>query len=171
MQLTALNGYVDCLPATLDGSTLTNIPWNAAWDAEVQSEVADALAVYDPPTNTEMEARTLAAASYATASTLATVAADVVLILADTGTDGVVLSSGQCNAIADHVLRRNQSNVEASSNGDTLALSSVYGAVQQMQEASASGTTLTVKKTDGSTTLGTKTLATDAAADPVTGVS
>lgn len=171
MQLTALNGYVDCLPATLDGSTLTSIPWNAAWDAEVQSEVADALAVYDPPTNTEMEARTLAAASYATASTLATVAADVVLILADTGTDGVVLSSGQCNAIADHVLRRNQSNVEASSNGDTLALSSVYGAVQQMQEASASGTTLTVKKTDGSTTLGTKTLATDAAADPVTGVS
>lgn len=171
MQLTALNGYVDCLPATLDGSTLTSIPWNAAWDAEVQSEVADALAVYDPPTNTEMEARTLAAASYATASTLATVAADVVLILADTGTDGVVLSSGQCNAIADHVLRRNQSNVEASSNGDTLALSSVYGAVQQLQEASASGTTLTVKKTDGSTTLGTKTLATDAAADPVTGVS
>lgn len=170
-QLTAISGYVDCLPATLDGSTLTSIPWNAAWDAEVQSEVADALAVYDPPTNTEMEARTLAAASYATASTLATVAADVVLILADTGTDGVVLSSGQCNAIADHVLRRNQSNVEASSNGDALELSSVYGAVQQMQEASASGTTLTVKKTDGSTTLGTKTLATDAAADPVTGVS
>lgn len=171
-----LNSVLDTVAVVTDsialnGSGLSAIPWNAAWDAEVQSEVADALGVYDPPTNTEMEARTLAAASYATASTLATVADNVVLILADTGTDGVVLSSGQCNAIADHVLRRNQSNVEASSNGDTLALSSVYGAVQQMQESSASGTTLTVKKTDGSTTLGTKTLATDAAADPVTGVS
>jgi hypothetical protein len=29
-----------------DGSTLTAIPWNAAWDAEVQSEVADALTAY-----------------------------------------------------------------------------------------------------------------------------
>jgi hypothetical protein len=46
------------------GAGLTAIPWNAAWDAEVQSEVADALAVYDPPTNAEMEARTLVAASY-----------------------------------------------------------------------------------------------------------
>ena len=46
------------------GTGLTAIPWNAAWDAEVQSEVADALAVYDPPTNAEMEARTLVAADY-----------------------------------------------------------------------------------------------------------
>lgn len=55
----------------IDGSTFTGIPWNAAWDAEVQSEVADALAVYDPPTNAEMEARTLASASYATAASIA----------------------------------------------------------------------------------------------------
>lgn len=38
------------------GDHLTAIPWNAAWDAEVQSEVADALTAYDPPTNTEMAA-------------------------------------------------------------------------------------------------------------------
>jgi hypothetical protein len=55
------------------GAGLTAVPWNAAWDAEVQSEAADALNAYDPPTNTEMEARTLAAASYATASALDTV--------------------------------------------------------------------------------------------------
>jgi hypothetical protein len=36
------------------GAGLTAVPWNAAWDAEVQSEVADALVVYDPPTNTEL---------------------------------------------------------------------------------------------------------------------
>ena len=36
------------------GAGLSAIPWNPAWDAEVQSEVADGLAAYDPPTNTEM---------------------------------------------------------------------------------------------------------------------
>lgn len=38
------------------GAGLTAIPWNAAWDAEVQSECTDALNAYDPPTNTEMTA-------------------------------------------------------------------------------------------------------------------
>ena len=44
------------LGATLGvaGAGLSAIPWNAAWDAEVQSEVADALAVYDPPTRAEL---------------------------------------------------------------------------------------------------------------------
>lgn len=55
------------------GDHLTAVPWNAAWDAEVQSEAADALAAYDPPTNAEMTARTLAAADYATATALTTV--------------------------------------------------------------------------------------------------
>lgn len=38
------------------GTFLTGIPWNAAWDAEVQSECTDALAAYDGPTNAEMVA-------------------------------------------------------------------------------------------------------------------
>lgn len=50
------------------GTALATIPWNANWDAEVESEATDALNAYDPPTNTEMEARTIAAASYALAS-------------------------------------------------------------------------------------------------------
>jgi hypothetical protein len=53
------------------GNGLSNIPWNASWDAQVESEVTDALTAYDGPTNAEMEARTLAAADYATASNLA----------------------------------------------------------------------------------------------------
>lgn len=59
------------------GAGLTAIPWNAAWDAEVQSECTDALNAYDPPTNAEMEARTIVAANYATASALATVDTNV----------------------------------------------------------------------------------------------
>jgi hypothetical protein len=70
------------------GVGLTAIPWNAAWDAEVQSEVADALAVYDPPTNAEMEARTLVAANYATSAALTVVDdfldSEVAAILTDT---------------------------------------------------------------------------------------
>ena len=37
------------------GAGLTAIPWNAAWDAEVQSECTDALNAYDPPTKAEMD--------------------------------------------------------------------------------------------------------------------
>lgn len=55
------------------GAGLTGLPWNAAWDAEVQSEAADALNAYDPPTNTEMIARTRPTAEYATATNLQTV--------------------------------------------------------------------------------------------------
>jgi hypothetical protein len=53
------------------GNGLSNIPWNASWDAQVESEVTDALTTYDGPTNAEMVARTLVAADYATASNLA----------------------------------------------------------------------------------------------------
>lgn len=93
-------------------------------------------------------------------------------ILADTGTDGVVLSAAMMNKIADHVRRRTQANVEASSDGDTLSLKSQYGAIQQMQNSNTTDEAgkITVKKTNGDA-LGTLTLSTDAAAEPVDGVS
>lgn len=81
------------------------------------------------------------------------------------------IAAAAANKIADHILRRLQTNVEASSDGDTLGLGSLYGLIQQGQESAASGTTLTVYKTDGTTSLGTKTLSTNAAADPVDGIS
>lgn len=36
------------------GTQFTAIPWNASWDAEVQSEATDALNAYDPPTRAEL---------------------------------------------------------------------------------------------------------------------
>jgi hypothetical protein len=65
----ALNGKGDWLDTTTDrpqlaslvttvgvaGAGLTAIPWNASWDAEVQSECTDALNAYDPPTKTEQD--------------------------------------------------------------------------------------------------------------------
>jgi len=41
-EIAAIKAVTDAIGAT--GSGLTNIPWNAAWDTEVQSECADALA-------------------------------------------------------------------------------------------------------------------------------
>jgi hypothetical protein len=38
-----------------DGAGLTALPWNAAWDDEVQSECTDALNAYDPPTKAELD--------------------------------------------------------------------------------------------------------------------
>jgi len=38
------------------GAGLSAVPWNASWDAEVQSECTDALNAYDPPTKAEMDA-------------------------------------------------------------------------------------------------------------------
>jgi hypothetical protein len=66
------------------GAGLTAVPWNAAWDAQVESECTDALNAYDPPTNAEMIARTLVAAGYATAANLATVDGKIDII------DGIV---------------------------------------------------------------------------------
>lgn len=70
-----VDGVADGIAAAIGsaGAGLTAIPWNGAWDAEVQSECADALNEYDPPTKAEMDARTMATADYATAAALATV--------------------------------------------------------------------------------------------------
>lgn len=174
-------GTIDAAVAAIQSKT-DNLPASPASSADciTAADVRAAIGLAsanldtqlgDVPTVAEFEARTLLAASYATASALSTVADNVVLVLADTGTDGVVLSAATCNKIADHVRRRTQANVEASSDGDALSLLSLYGVIQQIQEGNAVGTTLTVYRTDGTTSLGTRTLATDPAADPVTGVS
>ena len=70
--LATVAGYIDTEITSIintlgaAGAGLSAIPWNVAWDAEVQSECTDALNAYDPPTNAEMIARTLLAASYST---------------------------------------------------------------------------------------------------------
>lgn len=82
------------------GDHLTAIPWNASWDAEVQSEVADGLAAYDPPTKAELDA---AVSPLATATALATVDNNVDAILVDTaeiGTAGAGLTNVTINGLS-----------------------------------------------------------------------
>ncbi len=70
------------------------------------------------------------------------------------------------NAIADALLTRNVSNVEATAGEHTLCT-----IILAMLENSISGGTLTIKRTDGSTTHYTKTLTSDAGAAPITGIA
>jgi hypothetical protein len=118
-----------------------------ATPAQVNTECDTALADYDAPTNAEMVARTLAAADYATASALATVDTVVDAILADTGTDGVVLSTATLNGIADALLDRT-AGVETSRTPRQalrLILAALVGKL-----SGAATTTVTIRDTNDS---------------------
>ena len=77
---------VDTAEIGAAGAGLTAIPWNAAWDAEVQSECTDALNAYDPPTNAELNALIGTPAGADLATDIATIDANVDAVLVDTGT-------------------------------------------------------------------------------------
>jgi hypothetical protein len=113
--IAAIEAQTDDIGAA--GAGLTAIPWNAAWDAEVQSEVADALAVYDPPTNAELTAATanldvavssrLASASYTAPLTaagtrsalgLASANLDTQLSTIDTVVDSILVDTAEIGA-------------------------------------------------------------------------
>lgn len=79
---------------------------------------------------------------------------------------GYALTSGERNSIADAVLTRDVVNVEGTANDHSLCY-----VVLASSEWAYSGTTLTVKKTDGSTTFATKTGTNTAGADPVRGMN
>lgn len=79
---TTLDGKINTIDGIVDdilldtavigaaGAGLTAVPWNASWDAEVQSECADALTAYDPPTHAELTSG-LASADDATLAAIA----------------------------------------------------------------------------------------------------
>lgn len=83
------------------------------------------------------------------------------------------VAADAANKVADHVRRRTQANVEASSDGDTLGISSLYGMIQMNQESNLVDNPgfLTIYQTDGTTELAQKAVTTDASGEPVTGIS
>lgn len=76
------------------------------------------------------------------------------------------LAADAANEIADAILLRSVSNTEGSAGEHTLTT-----VILATLESSRSGTTWTIKRTDGTTTHATKTLTLNAAADLVTGVT
>ena len=144
---------------SIDTLTVTTnaMAWNSAWDTEVQSEATDALNAYDPPTNAEMEARTIAAASYALASvcTEARLAElDAANLPADI--DAVPTVSEIWTTALTEAYR------SAGAAGTAAQL--LHEILQNITEFAISGTTKTVKKFDASTTAKTYTL--DSAVTP-----
>jgi len=121
--------------------------------ANLDAAISSRMATYTQPTGflAATFPATVASTTNITAGTITTV----------TGVTGLTTTT-----IADAVLSRNVSNVEASAAEHTLCT-----VVLAMLENSISNTTLTIKRTDGSTTHATKTLTVDAAADPITGIT
>lgn len=190
---------VDTAEIGAAGAGLTAVPWNASWDAQVESEVTDALNAYDPPTKAELDS---AVSPLATSSALSTVAGyldtEIAAILADTNDlQSDWASGGRLDLILD--ARASQASVDtidgivdsilvdtgttlpaeiaalnnlAASDILTTQLTESYAAdgvaptlvqaiflIQQfLYERATSGTTVTVKKLDGSTTAATLTL-------------
>lgn len=140
--------------------------------ALLEAEAIDALNAYDPPTNAEMEARTLVASGYATPTNITagtiTTATNVTTVngLAANVITAASLATDAANEIADAVLGRSVANVEA-----TAAEWSLSTVILASLESSISGTTWTIKGTDGTTTRFTKTVSKTPSDDPIRGVS
>lgn len=163
-QITGVETKVDTVDANVDAvlvDTGTTIPGTIATvDANVDAILVDTGTTL-PATLTTIEGKV------DTVDTVAdSIKVDTAAILADTGTDGVVISTAQAQSIADEILKRSVSNVE----GATLDEHSLATIVLAILESSRSSTVWTIKRTDGATTQVTKTLTLDANADPVTGV-
>ena len=91
---TAGAGLTALAQASLWTSTIAGRIDAAVSTRATPAQVATELATYDGPTNAEMVARTLAAASYATAAAQTTAQNDLDVL---TGTDGVTLATSQPN--------------------------------------------------------------------------
>lgn len=192
----------------IDGSTFTAIPWNASWDAEVQSEVQDAIEVnhldhfiavadpggvvanssflaklvsksatpafssYDNTTDSHEALRDRGDAAWTTATGFSThSAADVWAagtrtLTAGTNINGSTFTAIPWNAAWDAEVESEVADALATTIPDSIPAdgtrpsvnAALYMLCQGFFEGSISGTTWTIKKVDGSTTLFTVTL-------------
>lgn len=169
-----------------DQVDLVNAP-NATAVTAIQSGLATAAALVT--VDSVVDAIKLVTDNLPESGALTTLLANVAAILADTGTDGVVVASGSKSGytlgtdglpaaavaaaaaakIADILIRRSNASIEASSDGDALALKSLYGLIAVFTngfDALTTPGTMSVKKAGG-TELGTLPLTGDSGADPV----
>ena len=149
------------------GAGLTDLGgMSTSMKAEVNAEADTALTDYDPPTDTEMIARTLPTADYVvTTDTIAGVTTTTNLTNAPTNGDLTATMKTSVNTEAKDVLTVDTISDSYATDGNQPTIAQAILAIQQMmQDKSISGTTLTVKKPDGSTTAMTFTL--DSATTP-----
>ena len=149
------------------GAGLTDLGgMSTGMKAEVNTEADTALTDYDAPTDTEMIARTLPSADYVvTTDTIAGVTTATNLTNAPTSGDLTATMKASVNTEAKDVLTVDTIADSYATDGSLPTIAQAILAIQQMmQEKSITGTTLTVKKPDGSTSAMTFTL--DSATTP-----
>jgi hypothetical protein len=144
-------------------TNLTNAPtagdFTATMKASINTEADTALADYDAPTNAEMEARTLAAASYATAAALATVDGivdDILLDTAEIGAAGAGLTainlpdqtmnitgnitgnlSGSVGSVTGHTAQTGDAFARIGANGAGLTALATAASIAALNDVSA----------------------------------
>ena len=145
-------------------SNVCNIGTDAL--ALINAECDTALTDYDSPTNTEMIARTLPTADYIlTTDTIAGVTTVTNLTNAPTTGDLTTTMKTSIETEISDALKIDTIPDSYATDGNQPTIAQAILAIQQMmQEKSITGTTLTVKKPDGSTTAMTFTL--DSATNP-----
>jgi hypothetical protein len=140
--LTSLATAAELAKVPKSDSTVT---WNATALGSIQTAATASLNAYDPPTNAEMEARTLAAAAYATAANQVTIAGyldtEIAAILAAVDTEVAAI-------LADtNELQTNQGNWLTATGFSTHSAADVKTAIE------AAGSHLTLILEDTGTTL------------------
>lgn len=121
------------------GAGLTAIPWSAAWDTEVESEVTDALNAYDAPTSAEL------------VTEINSVQSDIAALNN--------LSAAQVNAEMVDVLQVDLIPDSYSALGAQPTITQALLETRQfLFEKNVTGVTVTIRKPDGTTTAFTLTL-------------
>jgi len=150
------------------GAGLTAVPWNASWDAEVQSECADALTAFAPPTKTEMDTAHGLLATEAKQDTIDTVVDGIQTDLSN-ATDGLgalktlVDAIPTANAIADAILKRDIDQVEVTAAVHSLT-TAILKAVSRIKDNAG---TLETYMTNGTTVKLSQTVTTDTSDEPI----
>lgn len=150
------------------GDQFTAIPWNAAWDAEVQSEVNDGLVAYDAATGTDVSAVETDTQNIQSRLPAALNNGRMVGFTEMIGAGAIAASSfstAALVAIADELLKRDFSSVTGEANRSML-----NSLRKLMNRWAISGVTLSVYKEDDTTVAFTQVVSVDASADPITGL-
>lgn len=165
--MTLASGAITSSVIATDAITATGLAASAV--SEIQSGLSTLTAAQvrsEMDSNSTQLAKLGTPAGVSVSADIAAVKVDTAAILADTGTDGVVISTAQMQTLADIVLGRSVSGIDSSASTHSL-----YELIQAILESSTASGSWVIKKTDGSTTFNTRTLVTDGSALPIVGVS
>ena len=133
-------------------SSVNSIPWNTAWDAEVQSEAQDAITASSLPTAVQVWA--------AATRTLTALDEDTTTLDLDATITAAVPTAAQ---IATAVLTTAMTEAYRTAGGTATLAQAVYELISHMGDSVISGTTKTLRKIDGTTA---KTYTLDSASTP-----